>query len=128
MNLTFPACQTISRVNERSRGLLWAGRVYGAAIGQYLLIGLVTSRDRVFDVLSEFDRAVAERRRDLIEEFDLEDAVAPESSTEATIENPEGISSDPAAEHNGPAVRKRNGHSGESDHQSNEPRCNQRTA
>ena len=45
---------------------------YLMAITQYLIIGLVTSRDRALDVLSEFDRAVAERRRELIEEFKLE--------------------------------------------------------
>ncbi len=45
---------------------------YLAAITQYLIIGLVTSRDRALDVLSEFDRAVAERREQLIEEFKLE--------------------------------------------------------
>jgi hypothetical protein len=44
---------------------------YLLAIIQYLIIGLVTSRDRAMDVLSEFDRAVAQRRRELIEEFDL---------------------------------------------------------
>ena len=49
---------------------------YFACITQYLIIGLVTSRDKVFDVLNEFDRAVAERRRDLIEEFHLEDEAA----------------------------------------------------
>ena len=42
------------------------------AITQYLIIGLVTSRDRALDVLSEFDRAVAKRRNELIEEFKLE--------------------------------------------------------
>ena len=46
---------------------------YGLAIFQYLIIGLVTSRDRALDVLSEFDRAVAKRRRDLIKEFDIKD-------------------------------------------------------
>lgn len=45
---------------------------YLMAITQYLIIGLVTSRDRAMDVLSEFDRAVAERRRELIEEFDID--------------------------------------------------------
>ncbi len=44
---------------------------YLLAITQYLIIGLVTSRDRAMDVLSEFDRAVAARRRELIEEFHL---------------------------------------------------------
>ena len=46
---------------------------YLMAVTQYLIIGLVTSRDRAMDVLSEFDRAVAQRRRELIEEFRLED-------------------------------------------------------
>ena len=44
---------------------------YLLAITQYLIIGLVTSRDRAMDVLSEFDRAVAQRRREIIEEFQL---------------------------------------------------------
>lgn len=44
---------------------------YFLAITQYLIIGLVTSRDRAMDVLSEFDRAVAERRTELIREFQL---------------------------------------------------------
>ncbi|QDT41127.1 hypothetical protein Pan241w_11870 [Gimesia alba] len=47
---------------------------YGIAITQYLIIGLVTSRDRALDVLSEFDRQVTLRRRELIEEFDLNDS------------------------------------------------------
>ncbi|WP_298868142.1 DNA topoisomerase I [uncultured Gimesia sp.] len=46
---------------------------YGVAITHYLIIGLVTSRDRALDVLSEFDRKVTMRRRELIEEFDLND-------------------------------------------------------
>ncbi len=62
---------------------------YLLAITQYLIIGLVTSRDRAMDVLSEFDRAVAQRRRELIEEFDLQDQpeaappVAPSSDTKS---------------------------------------------
>jgi len=46
---------------------------YVLAITQYLIIGLVTSRDRALDVLSEFDRKVAERRQELIEEFDIDE-------------------------------------------------------
>lgn len=49
----------------------WA--CYGMAIFQYLIIGLVTSRDKALDVLTEFDRAVAKRRRDLIREFDIKE-------------------------------------------------------
>lgn len=46
---------------------------YLMAIIQYLIIGLVTSRDKAMNVLSEFDRAVEVRRRELIEEFHLGD-------------------------------------------------------
>lgn len=45
---------------------------YTVAIIQYLIIGLVTSRDKALDVLSEFDRQVAIRRRELVEEFELD--------------------------------------------------------
>ena len=48
---------------------------YFLAITQYLIIGLITSRDKALSVLSEFDRAVAQRRQEIIDEFDLEDAV-----------------------------------------------------
>jgi hypothetical protein len=47
---------------------------YLLAIAQYLIIGLVTSRDRALDVLSEFDRQVAIRRREIIEELNLDEA------------------------------------------------------
>lgn len=43
---------------------------YGMAIAQYLIIGLVTSKDKALDVLSEFDRQIAMRRRELIDEFE----------------------------------------------------------
>ncbi len=46
---------------------------YWLAILQYLIIGLVTSRDLALDVLSEFDRKVAERRQELIEEFEIDE-------------------------------------------------------
>jgi len=50
----------------------WIGWLcYGMAFAQYLFIGLVTSRDKALDVLSKFDRAVAERRRELMEEFEI---------------------------------------------------------
>jgi hypothetical protein len=49
---------------------------YGMAIAQYLIIGLVTSRDRALDVLSEFDRQVARRREQLIEEFHIDPSLS----------------------------------------------------
>jgi len=46
---------------------------YVLAIVQYLIIGLVTSRDKAYDVIAAFDRRVAEQREDLVEEFLEED-------------------------------------------------------
>lgn len=70
---------------------------YLMAITQYLIIGLVTSRDRAMDVLSEFDRAVAQRRRELIEEFDLKDQ--PEAAPVAPLETPSSdAQTDPESE------------------------------
>ena len=42
---------------------------YGMAVTQYLIIGLVTSRDKAIDVLSVFDAQVARRREELLSEF-----------------------------------------------------------
>ena len=55
---------------ERRRVRWQVGWVcYLLAITQYLIIGLVTRRDKALDMLSEFDRAVAERRKELVDEF-----------------------------------------------------------
>jgi len=43
---------------------------YVLAITQYLIIGLVTSRDKVMSVLSQFDKAVAKHREALVAEMD----------------------------------------------------------
>lgn len=45
---------------------------YFLAIGQYLIIGLVTSQDKALDALSQFDKQMERRRRELIEELDLD--------------------------------------------------------
>lgn len=70
----------------------WVGWLcYGIAILQYLIIGLVTSRDKALDVLNEFDRQVAIRRRELIEEFELSDRPAsPESVVAPPAESTDG--------------------------------------
>ena len=57
---------------------------YLLAITQYLIIGLVTSRDRAMDVLSEFDRAVAVRRKQLMEEFEIPEDVAANQAAAAS--------------------------------------------
>lgn len=42
---------------------------YGLAVFQYLIIGLVTSKDKALDALSAFDQNVAERREELMDEL-----------------------------------------------------------
>lgn len=42
---------------------------YFVAIIQYLIIGMITSADKAGDLLSTFDRAIAEQREGLVEEF-----------------------------------------------------------
>lgn len=44
---------------------------YAMALIQYLIIGLVTSRDKAMDVLHIFDETVQRRREELLEEFAL---------------------------------------------------------
>lgn len=72
---------------------------YVLAIVQYLIIGLVTSRDKALDALSQFDRAVAERRREILDELTPEPAIgSPEaavgsrfSSAAAVLDPPPGV-------------------------------------
>jgi len=62
------------RMYDHSRTRFIVGWVcYIAAISQYLIIGLVTSKDRAMKVLALFDQAVAERRKELIETYNLPD-------------------------------------------------------
>ncbi|QDU79594.1 hypothetical protein Pla110_13050 [Polystyrenella longa] len=65
----------------------WA--CYFIAIIQYLIIGLVTSKDKALDALSEFDRQVAIRRREIIDEFAL-----PEDRNRGE-EHPVGVEPEP---------------------------------
>lgn len=46
---------------------------YSLAIVNYLIIGLVCSKDKALNVLQQFDRAVAERREEIKEELPLHD-------------------------------------------------------
>lgn len=59
---------------------------YLMAITQYLIIGLITSRDRAVDVLKVFDKAVAERRQELINEFNLHNKVRIEEAAKAGLD------------------------------------------
>ena len=60
---------------------------YLLAIVQYLIIGLVTSRDRALDVLSAFDREIELQRNKLIKEFNLNTPIR----ADATDELPKGV-------------------------------------
>ncbi|MFT6178519.1 MAG: hypothetical protein ACJAQT_000591 [Akkermansiaceae bacterium] len=51
---------------------------FSLAIIQYLVIALITSADKAGDLLSSFDRAIAEQREDLVGEFSEEDEEAME--------------------------------------------------
>lgn len=60
----------------------WA--CYFVAIVQYLVIALITSADKAGDLLSTFDRAIAEQREDLVEEFvDEEESAGKNQDEEA---------------------------------------------
>ncbi len=49
---------------------------YGAAVTQFLIIGLITNRDRALDLLPEIERRLTEAKREVLEELDL-DSVLP---------------------------------------------------
>lgn len=52
---------------------------YGMALGQYLIIGLVTSRDKALDVLTLFDQTMQVQRQELMDELHiLDQAEVPE--------------------------------------------------
>jgi hypothetical protein len=68
LNRTSPVLVILTAIFEGAVG--WT--CYTLAIVQYLIIGLVTSRDKALDFLSEFDKKVATRREEIIREFDLE--------------------------------------------------------
>lgn len=57
---------------------------YAMALIQYLIIGLVTSRDKAMDVLHIFDKTVQLRREELLKEFALADDAPPEVATAPT--------------------------------------------
>ena len=44
---------------------------YGMAIGQYLMIGLVASKDKALGVLQKFDEAVARQRHEIEQELEM---------------------------------------------------------
>ena len=69
LNRSSPVFVILSVIYANSIGW-WC---YLIAITQYLIIGLVTSRDKARDVLSEFDKQVAKRRKAIVDEFQIEE-------------------------------------------------------
>ncbi len=66
----------------------WQGWLcFFLAITQYLIIGLVTSRDRALDVLSAFDRQIEIQRSKLIQEFHIK----PPKAVDSTEQLPNGV-------------------------------------
>jgi hypothetical protein len=70
-------CQHLNRSSPvlAILAVIWPGTIgwvcYGMAIGQYLLIGLVASKDKALGVLKKFDEAVARQRQELEQEISL---------------------------------------------------------
>lgn len=84
---------------------------YGLAILQFLVIGLVTSRDKALDVLSAFDRQVGIRRRELLQAADSDaDVPRGEWQAEGAQDNrsaegsPRSLDAGAALEQNGSAL------------------------
>lgn len=70
-------CQHLNRSSPvlAILAVIWPGNIgwicYGMAIGQYLLIGLVASKDKALGVLQKFDEAVARQRNEIEHELHL---------------------------------------------------------
>lgn len=71
---------------------------YGMALIQYLIIGLVTSRDKALDVIQIFDETVQRRREELIQEFALEPNNSLPDSVSAITPAPDCIQPSPASD------------------------------
>lgn len=54
---------------------------YGMALAQYLIIGLVTSRDKAINVIQIFDETVQRRREELLQEFSIAPPAQPDVAT-----------------------------------------------
>jgi len=84
LNRTSPVFVIMTAIFEGPVG--WV--CYGFAITQYLIIGLVTSRDKAMDALSEFDKQVAIRRREIVQEFDINEAAEHRAASDGDAEAP----------------------------------------
>lgn len=88
-------CQHLNRSSPvlAILAVFWAGNegwvCYGIAIGQYLIIGLVSSKDKALGVLKKFDDAVARQRRELQDEIDLL-AIARQTHADRYVDHSDG--------------------------------------
>jgi hypothetical protein len=80
LNRSSPVLAILSVLQSGTLGWVF----YGMAIAQYLLIGLVTSKDKALDVLSQFDEAVALQRQEIESHLHLNKAAR--NSAEAHFE------------------------------------------
>ena len=69
---------------------------YGLAIGQYLLIGLVASKDKALGVLQKFDEAVTRQRQEIEHEIQLMSSVREHAVEHSHLTNPPHEPSPPA--------------------------------
>lgn len=70
LNRSSPVLAILSVLNKGELG--WV--CYALAIAQYLVIGLVASKDKALDVLTQFDAAMAQQRHDLEAELNQDAA------------------------------------------------------
>ena len=81
-------CQHLNRSSPvlAILAVIWPGTIgwvcYGMAIGQYLFIGLVASKDKALGVLQKFDEAVARQRQEIEHEIQLHAEARQESAAE----------------------------------------------
>ena len=68
---------------------------YWLAVAQYLVIGLVTSRDKAIDILTSFDAEVAARRAELLSE--LQTTASEETTPPPNAAVPVAVESPPAS-------------------------------
>ena len=76
LNRSSPVFAMISAIfggDPDSPGAFIGWVTYFLAISQYLIIALITSTDKAGDILTKYDRAIAEQREDLVDEFTEED-------------------------------------------------------
>jgi hypothetical protein len=67
LNRSSPVLAILSVLHKGEIGWI----CYGVAIAQYLIIGLVASKDKALDVLTQFDAVMARQRQDLETELSL---------------------------------------------------------